>query len=224
MLVWRPETEWHRLRRAPSLEKYLHGWFGHGNRRVLDDVLTGKKPRTVIELGTWYGKSADYLMRHDSAPERLFCVDLWSAQDILEGQQVIRPHHTVRHQGTQTPVSEVMAQHPLWETTMANLWPYRDRLVALQTDSLSGLRIIADFLEEREELETVDLIYIDADHRYQAVCDEIILATALFPGAQLVGDDYTAHRPVRRAVDHMALQLGVDVVTDHNCWYYQRKK
>ena len=111
-------------------------------------------------------------------------------------------------------------KHPLWETFLVNLWPHRNRVSAIKNDSLTGLRIIADYLTQLGERDTVSLIYIDADHRYDAVCEEIRLAHQLFPNAQLVGDDYTAHRPVRRAVCDMASLLGMTVQTDHNCWYY----
>lgn len=223
MLVWLPERPPHIIKQPPQVKQYLHGWFGHGNRRIIDYLLEMDQPDTVIELGTWYGKSADFFMKHQYGPKRLFCVDLWSENDILGDHQVIKPHHTIRHLGQKQQVGKVMEQHPLWETFLTNLWPYRDQVLAIRNDSLTGLGIIAKYLEEIGEIDTVGFIYIDADHRYASVCEEITMAHQLFPDARLVGDDYTAHRPVRRAVDDMAERLGMEVITDHNCWYYQKK-
>jgi hypothetical protein len=220
MIVWRGEHP-ATVKQAPKVKPYLHGWLGHGNKRILHQLLALDRPHTVIELGSWYGKSAEMLIRNQHRPERLFCVDLWSESDIFTDRQVIKPHHPVRHQGTQGTVADTIHQHPLWETFVVNLWPHRDRVLAVQQDSLTGLNTIFTYLSERGEVSQVGMIYIDADHRYDAVCAEILLAHQLFPEARLVGDDYTAHRPVRRAVDQMAEQLGFNVVTDHNCWYYQ---
>ena len=104
MLVWLPERPVPQTVEKPLIHPYLHGWFGHGNRRVIDHLLVTLKPNTVIELGSWYGKSADYIINHRHSPNRLFCVDLWSEQDILDNIQVIKPHHILRHQGEKQPV------------------------------------------------------------------------------------------------------------------------
>ena len=224
MIVWDgSESPPRRLAKPPRVPSFLHGWLGHGNRRVLTHLLHTDQPHTVIELGSWYGRSAQWMASHAHRPERLLCVDVWSETEIMDQQQVIRPHHPVRFQGECRSVADTLQDHPLWETFLVNLWPYRDRVEAVRLDTLTGLRRIYQQLLSQGKLDQVGLIYIDADHRYEAVCAEITLAHQLFPEARLVGDDYTAHRPVRRAVTEMADRLGFQVVTDHNCWYFLKK-
>jgi hypothetical protein len=49
-----------------------------------------------------------------------------------------------------------------------------------------------------------DVVYIDADHHYEAAKSDIKKALELFPEALLVGDDYGNYEDVRRAVHECA--------------------
>lgn len=49
-----------------------------------------------------------------------------------------------------------------------------------------------------------DIIYIDADHHYDAAKSDILKSLELFPDAILVGDDYGNYEDVRRAVHECA--------------------
>lgn len=49
-----------------------------------------------------------------------------------------------------------------------------------------------------------DIIYIDADHHYQAAKNDIMRSLELFPRALLVGDDYGNYEDVRKAVHECA--------------------
>jgi hypothetical protein len=55
-----------------------------------------------------------------------------------------------------------------------------------------------------------DLVYVDAEHTYDAVAAELKLARELFPHALLCGDDYD-WSGVRRAVDEFAAVAGLVV-------------
>ncbi len=48
------------------------------------------------------------------------------------------------------------------------------------------------------------MIYIDADHHYEAAKQDILKSLELFPQALLVGDDYGNYESVRNAVHECA--------------------
>jgi hypothetical protein len=53
-----------------------------------------------------------------------------------------------------------------------------------------------------------DLVYIDADHRYESVVKDLSTALDLFPRAIIVGDDFNWDE-VRRAVETVTSQRGI---------------
>ena len=105
---------------------------------------------------------------------------------------------------------------------------HRNRLVALRAPSPQGP------LEVRDAGVHVDFIYIDGDHRYDAVIRDLTIASALFPEAVLAGDDWRlAPRarkyegmalPVQTAVKRWAAVNDACVETDGNSWLIDPSK
>lgn len=183
----------------------IHGWLGHGNKQELERVIAEPGIYTVCELGSWYGKSADYIMKN-ACNLSLICVDLWSNEDIEAGNQVIKTN-------TQKNYGALLKKYELYETFLANVWEYRDRLIPLKMDTLAGLR-------KMKELEiTPDAIYIDANHTYEDVKAEIKLSLELFPNVILLGDDIN-WSGVKKAVVEMGLKYDYKLIKNRNCWRY----
>jgi hypothetical protein len=81
--------------KKPKYEQELtHGWLGHGNKDGLIRVMDDPNIHLICELGTWYGKSAEFIMNYIN-DKGLICVDLWSNNDIKEGNQVIKYNDNV---------------------------------------------------------------------------------------------------------------------------------
>ncbi len=72
----------------------------------------------------------------------------------------------------------------LYETFIALCWDYRHRVIPLRMTTLQGLRVVAS------QQIVPDLIYIDAEHSYDALTAELELVRHLFPHAVVIGDDY----------------------------------
>ena len=72
----------------------------------------------------------------------------------------------------------------LYETFIALCWDYRHRVIPLRMTTLQGLRVVAS------QQIAPDLIYIDAEHSYDALTAELELVRHLFPHAVVIGDDY----------------------------------
>jgi hypothetical protein len=167
---------------APGQEP---GWLAAGSEVMLSRSLS-PKTKLVVELGSWLGLSTRFIADH--APQAtVVSIDTW------EGS----PEHK-----TQERFQKLLPR--LFETFQARCWDYRERVVPLRTNSLDGLRRVAGAGLEP------DLVYVDAEHTYEAVSAELKLARELFPHALLGGDDYD-WSGVRRAVDAFAAATGLVV-------------
>lgn len=170
---------------APGQEQ---GWLGAGSEVMLSRSLS-PKTKLVVELGSWLGLSTRFIADH--APRAtVVCVDHWQGS----------PEHQ-----SQERFQRLLPR--LFETFQARCWNYRERIVPLRTSSLDGLQRVAEAGLDP------DLVYIDAEHTYEAVSAELRLARKLFPHALLCGDDYD-WTGVRQAVGEFAAQAGL--VVDRN--------
>jgi hypothetical protein len=109
----------------------------------------------------------------------------------------------------------MLRSHPLYDTFLANLWDDRDTVVPLKMRTTAGVA----YLKERNIVPEV--IYIDADHHYDSVKEDISACLDAFPDAVLVGDDYGHYDDVRNAVTECAVKYKKTVHVDQNhCWTY----
>ncbi|KAJ1445954.1 hypothetical protein M885DRAFT_278670 [Pelagophyceae sp. CCMP2097] len=197
-------------RHRPSATPFMHGWFLETHERVFRAVLTDET-RVVLELGSWYGASTRWLARHVPPGSTVYAVDLWRDNFILDEQ---RDHYSTM--GDRRLVS-MLQRHPLRQTFLANLWDWRDRVVPLKMTTERGVKHLVD------RGIVPDVIYIDADHHYEACKLDIQMCLDAFPDAILVGDDWGNYDDVKNAVTEMARKYGKSVHVDQNhTWTYAR--
>jgi predicted O-methyltransferase YrrM len=62
----------------PNVPESGHNWFGSDNASVLDQLINERKPKYILEMGSWTGAgSTKFLLQ--SAPEaQIVCIDHWS--------------------------------------------------------------------------------------------------------------------------------------------------
>jgi hypothetical protein len=174
------------------------GWFGAGTDTILARILP-ERARVVVELGAWLGMSTRHIAK--CAPDAtVISVDHWEGSpEHQSGPQFQRMLPT------------------LYESFLSECWDYRDRIIPLRSSTIDGLRTIARYGIEP------DLIFIDAEHSYEAVTNELELANELFPQARLVGDDFD-WRGVQEAVQNFARRNGFNVDRDGaRGWALSRK-
>lgn len=179
----------HRPSVVPNLR---HGWFSDSSRELLGRLVT-EETRLVIELGAWLGMSTRFVLNRSPAT-KVISVDHWKGS--VE-------HHTSADTARLLP--------KLHETFLANCWDYRHRLTPLRMATLEGLKCIA------ERGLQPDLIYIDADHEFDAVKADLELSLELFPAATIIGDDWD-WEGVRKAVDTVAKDRGFVVKPRGSSW------
>lgn len=168
------------------------GWLSDKTREILLKHVPADA-RLIVELGSWLGLSARFLLDH--APHAtLVAVDRWTPLD--------------RHR-EMPDIQHVLPR--LYETFLRNNWDYRDRLVPVRSDTLDGLRELAN-----RKIEP-NVIYVDADHSYEAVRAELQFIQKHFPRTIVVGDDFNWDG-VGRAVREFAQTYRKQVITNGVGW------
>lgn len=178
----------------PDPQSFLRESTGELLRRYLSP-----ETRCVIELGSWLGASTRLIL--DAAPNAVvIAIDHWKGPTSIH-----RPHLARFRNKLPT----------LYETFLTNCWEYRDRLTPIRAKTVDGLHVC------HAAGIAPDLVFIDADHSYRGVWDDVSTAVRLFPGAKIVGDDWQAtakHCALRKAVKRLAKRLGFEIESHGNGW------
>lgn len=182
-----------------------HGWMGIGNQRGLERLIKRHGVRVAVELGAWLGKSTRFMV--DCGPV-VVSVDTW------EGS-------VEHHNSTRDVIHERLKI--LYDQFLSNCWSCREQIVPYRTTTQDAAEKICALSAEHTP---VDLLYIDASHKYEDVLADL---EAYWPlreenGAIICGDDWNwgKGRPVRRAVELWAKKTDAIIHTDGNFWWYQR--
>ncbi len=158
------------------------GWCNESAQKLLREELKSSD-RVIVELGAWLGLSTRLIAELAPGAD-IITIDTWAGS----------PEHRARPEwASMLPA--------LFETFVAMNWEYRERITPLRANTLEGLQLIASVGLQ------ADVVYIDAEHSYEAVRSELEMCHRLFPNARLIGDDYHDAN-VRRAVDDFATRAG----------------
>lgn len=159
----------------------IAGWMAEVELQWL--ATAARASRLVVEVGCWQGRSTRALADHMPPGSVLYAVDPWAG-----------PYFTDRG-GLHKINTDVFA------TFEANLRDHLDsgRVLPIRQPFMAALAGLLEQLEGR-----VDLVFIDGDHREQALNDDIDGALLLLkPGGIIAGHDYGhgSWPAVQRVVD-----------------------
>jgi len=133
----------------------IQGWFDY--QRIYDEQLDGfgDNPAVVVEVGCWLGKSTAYFaeeIKRRLKPVTFYAVDTWKGSANESGMQ-----ETLQaHQG------DIFSQ---FTTNMARCG-VSDYVKPLRMPSVEAAKQFKDG--------SVDFVFIDADHSYEAVKSDIL--------------------------------------------------
>ncbi len=166
------------------------GWFI--NAEQMKTLLEAKKPRVVVEVGSWIGQSTRFIAEHLSEGSKVFAVDSWTpTESQYQGDKRI-PY---------------LYQLFLSNTIHAGL---TDKVVPVRMTSLEA----AQALSVR-----ADLIYIDGAHDEESVYNDIMAwYPHLTPKGVMCGDDWGCSETVRAGVTRAAESLHLQIVAHKNFW------
>lgn len=199
----------------PEASKGSIGESGWGKGWPLPENIIGsnlsEETRLVIELGTWLGNSARFILSH--APNAtVICIDHWKGSP--------------EHHGRKDTAESILT---LYEDFLSICWEHQARMIPVRETTLDGMRIIS-------ELGLVpDVVFIDAAHDYKSVKADLEMADRLFPESVIIGDDYLGvaicdndkvigiDYGVRHAVNHFIYERGWGIRNTGRGWQLIRK-
>jgi hypothetical protein len=162
----------------------IPGWFDYAN--VYDHAIARASSGAVfVEVGAYLGRSTTYLasaIKRSGKKIRLYVVDLWDGWFYDDYRQ-------------QTPMPE--SQDVFWHFM-------RNVRGAGVDDVLCPLKMPSEKAATLFEDGTLDFVYVDADHGYEAVRRDLaswfpkVKRCGIFAGHDYVNNDFPG---VRRAVD-----------------------
>ncbi len=169
----------------------IPGMCDHLKLRALCEIARDCPHGDLVEIGSWWGKSAFILLRlaQTYGIGRLYCVDPWSDAHLIQG-------------GASAIVDLVSAQYSAeeaFDVFLMNLKPYaREDLSYLRCPSTEGAaRYRSGGKIETKEFGSavptggIALLHIDGNHSYACAKEDIEAWTpAVLPGGWIVVDDY----------------------------------
>lgn len=142
----------------------------------------------IVELGSYFGDSAAHMAQRG---QRLICIDTWLGSRFNHG-----PNPTWRKD-----------LDGLYESFQAKLWPYREHVLPLRVDTITGLWTIKDHgLTPR-------FVYVDAGHEYWSVRADLETIKTLWPGVPVCGDDWSPGNDVDLALKAALIRFTGDPVS-----------
>jgi hypothetical protein len=169
----------------------IPGMCDHLKLRALCEIARDCPRGDLVEVGSWWGKSAFILLRlaQTYGIGRLYCVDPWSDAHLVQG-------------GTSTIVDLVSTQYSAEEAFgvfLLNLRPYaHGDLSYLRCPSAEGAaryrngrKVETKEFGEAEPVGAIALLHIDGNHSYACAKEDIEAWTpAVVPGGWIIIDDY----------------------------------
>ena len=161
---------------------WIPGWFNEGNAVALYGLISALRPTTVVEIGSYLGRSTVFFAlatRQVNPRGRVVAIDPHTGdRQQLEGLSADR-----------LPSFELFRQH----CRAAGVEDIVDARVTTSLDAAEGWS------------ESIDLLYVDGWHSYDAViADGEAWLPHLSSGGVVVFDDYAAYDEVRQAVHDLA--------------------
>lgn len=175
----------------------ITGWMADEELRWL--ARAARACQTIVEVGSYQGRSARALADH--CPGVVFCVDPWRG-------------YYPQDDGSAAGWLDSEAAGRAFRANLA------DHLASGHVVAIADtFEAAVPELERHGVVGHADLVFLDGDHRYEAVMSDISLARRLVrPGGTLAGHDY-GHRDwpgVRRAVEE---SFGPSFLTCRSIWW-----
>lgn len=155
----------------------IRGWMSDDELHWL--ASTASRYRAVVEIGSFCGRSSRAIADNLPSSGVLYCVDAW------------KPFECVPPVITTPDEGEAVYQEFL--SNMGDL---------IDAGTVTVHRMGSVKAAVTLSLDVVDFVFIDGDHTYEAVCQDIRLwLPVVKSGGVLAGHDYGVYPGVSRAVD-----------------------
>lgn len=181
--------------------QFGENWFNYSN---LYSSFVNVCPNNghIVEVGSWKGKSSVYMaveIINANKTIKFDCVDTWlgSASESSHQQDTY------------------VKNDKLYDLFISNIEPVKHIINPIRKTSKEAALLYPD--------ESLDIVFIDADHSYESVVQDIELwLPKVKIGGILAGHDYGNgyHPGVKQAVDE---KLNHIHIKDDTCWVYHKQ-
>lgn len=154
---------------------FTNNWFGSVAKGVWDSLIPQLKPANALEIGSYEGASACYLIEKNNRCEvlQICCVDTWAGG--------------VEHQAMAVDMNAVEARFD------HNVGVARARAAngtVLNKQKGASDQVLAELITEGHS-GTFDFVYVDGSHQAPDVLTDVVLAFKLCKvGGVIAFDDY----------------------------------
>ena len=152
---------------------FSEDWFS-SHIPTWDQIIHQKRPRRIVEVGSYEGRSASYIIERCGAkqPVELWCIDTW--QGSVENSPTVIMGDVERRFDRNIAEAKQVAAFPVTV----------NKVKSTSTIALAEL-LVAD------KQPSMDLIYVDGSHQAPDVLSDAVLGFALLKvGGVMIFDDY----------------------------------
>ena len=171
----------------------IQGWFSPQDCQAYRFLISNSpEDATIVEVGSWLGKSSSFLLDNKKPNQKVICVDTWrgSVNEIT----------TTHKLATQTDIFEIFKEN-------------------LGSREYSALRLASVEAAATFEDASLDVVFIDAEHTYEAVCADIdAWKPKVKCGGYIAGHDYTPKCGVPKAVNEKFKKEKITTGPYGSCW------
>jgi len=172
----------------------VEGWFSYPQlyAYAVHSFPYGK----FVEIGTWLGQSAVFMAVEIANSKKnidFFCVDTWKgSEEHMDDQRVV--------------------EDKLYETFLENIKPISEYIIPM--------RLRSDQAASHFKDESLDFVFIDANHEYEEVKKDIELwYPKVKKGGIFAGHDYSdTWQGVVQAVNEWSQKNNIQISTAELCW------
>jgi predicted O-methyltransferase YrrM len=185
-------------------------WGWTGDAPIFGELIEARRPKLIVEVGSWVGQSALTMVAHlslNGLDSAIICVDTWlGAYEHWEEEK------------WRATLNFANGRPTIYEDFLANVAAagYTNTIVPLTLPSSIAARILA-----RWDIRP-DLIYIDGAHDADSVHADIVdYYKILAPRGLMFGDDW-AWPSVQEGVKLGARRLQVDYTERGMNWFIRK--
>jgi hypothetical protein len=166
-----------------------HGWLSKSTKLNLKYALDNYKPKNIVELGSWYGKSASYMI--ELLPtSNFYFFDKF--QNICTSPYKIDKFNVL---------NKFYFTYPRLETFYKNITDLQPKgnIYAIRKNAFESL----DMLKQHNI--DVDMIFIDFIKKTHELTQFLNKCVKIYPHAVIVGDDYVFDTVKQALIKFMAI-------------------
>jgi len=152
--------------------------------KILLPILKNIEHSIGCEVGVHAGDTAKFLLKNLGTIEKYYAIDPWKIYDMYDGKKYRKPGH-----------KKYKTMQAAMENFLTMTTPYKNKVVTLRMTSVDACKNIPDG--------HLDWIFIDANHEYEYIKENLILWTPKVKQGGLVsGHDYgNKWQGIKKAVD-----------------------